>query len=520
MIILCTGYSEYNESKGNDLADYVDQGGKIIMHSPSLGLPLTGRISDYFPFRVSTMAGGNLKSATYNVNTNHSLFEGVTSIVSCTYCVYRITSVSAGTTILATWNSGQFSGMHFVGIKGNVIGVNLFPGDSYTDDFLRFYSNLLEYAGVSLIDGLNSYEYKFNSQDAVLSLNVSIQNGTTYDSYLNDELVETQNYQNGTIAVNISSIFTDFSYSNFSISNYTKYEFTNVTLAFHTLQNKTFTHFVNVTVYDYIPQIFHNIFDIDHEVATSQILHFNVSDDDLDSLKVYQNNTQLYSTDWNSSNPSIDLNEFLDETFNLMQYNFTLSFIDYYANSANQSLIVNLIDTIKPTLTSFTADNYTEYETDGFIQFQAVDPTLHSYTIAINNQTISSGSISSNESIEISNANYTAGEYDVILTLLDRANNSLVATTSFTVNAYVNPTNTTTTETSTTETSTTTENSTTTDISSTSNDTSSPTISDIITSLQPSDGIGGNITIIVGILGALLGLEFIRRQREMSRGSN
>ncbi|MGB1899261.1 MAG: hypothetical protein ACPHNX_03165, partial [Candidatus Kariarchaeum pelagius] len=104
-------------------------------------------------------------------------------------------------------------------------------------------------------------------------------------------------------------------------------------------------------------------------------------------------------------------------------------------------------------------------------------------------------------------------------TLLDRANNSLVATTSFTVNAYVAPTNTTTTETSTTETSTT-ETSTTTDISSTSNDTSSPTISDIITSLQPSDGIGGNITIIVGILGALLGLEFIRRQREMNRVSN
>ncbi|MEL0164738.1 MAG: hypothetical protein VW886_07190, partial [Candidatus Heimdallarchaeota archaeon] len=334
VIILQTSGTEYNnESKGNDLADYVDQGGKIIMHSPVFGsYPLTGRISDYFPFRVSSAAGDNMKSATYNVNTNHSLFEGVTSIVSCTYCVYRITSVSAGTTILATWNSGQFSGMHFVGIKGNVIGVNLFPGYSYTDDFLRFYSNLLEYAGVSLIDGLNSYEYKFNSQDAVLSLNVSIQNGTTYDSYLNDELVETQNYQNGTIAVNISSIFTDFSYSNFSISNYTKYEFTNVTLAFHTLQNKTFTHFVNVTVYDYIPQIFHNIFDIDHEVATSQILHFNVSDDDLDSLKVYQNNTQLYSTDWNSSNPSMDLNEFLDETFNLTQYNFTLSFIDSNSN--------------------------------------------------------------------------------------------------------------------------------------------------------------------------------------------
>ncbi len=75
----------------------------------------------------------------------------------------------------------------------------------------------------------------------------------------------------------------------------------------------------------------------------------------------------------------------------------------------------------KPTLSLFTADNYTEYDTDGFIQFQAVDPTLASYTIAINNITISSGNISSNELIEISNANYSVGEHIVTLSLLDRA---------------------------------------------------------------------------------------------------
>ena len=83
------------------------------------------------------------------------------------------------------------------------------------------------------------------------------------------------------------------------------------------------------------------------------------------------------------------------------------------------------------------------------------------------------------------------------------------------MNAYVTITNTTTTETSTTTTDTST-----TDVSSTTNDTSSSTISDIITSQEPSDGIGGNIIIIVGILGALVGLEFIRRQREMNRVSN
>ena len=375
-------------------------------------------------------------------------------------------------------------------------------------------------AALQSVDGPNQANYQYKSNNASLSLNVTIQNATTYDAYLNNELMDTTNYQNGTVTLNLTSIYTNFSYSNFTIINFTKYEDTNLTILFNSQENTILSHYINVTVFEYIPQISNNIFNVDHEIGETQILGFNVSDDNLDQLKVYQNNTELYSTELDSNNPILDLNSFIDDSFNLTQYNFTLSFIDSNSNTANQSLLVNIIDTKKPTLSIFTADNYTEYETDGFIQFQAVDPTLASYTIAINNITISSGNISSNELIEISNANYSVGEHIVTLSLLDRANNSLVATTSFTVNAYVTPTNTITTETSTTDTSTSTEVSTNTDISSTSNDTSSPTISNIITSLQPSDGIGGNITIIVGILGALLGLEFIRRQREMNRGSN
>jgi len=365
------------------------------------------------------------------------------------------------------------------------------------------------------VEGPNQVNYQYKSNNASLSLNVTIQNATTYDAYLNNELIETINYQNGTVTLNLTSIYSSFSYTNYTIINVTKYEHTNLTILFNSQENTILPHYVNVTVFEYIPQISNNIFNIDHEIGETQVLGFNVSDDNLDQLKVYQNNTELYSTKLDSNNPILDLNSFIDGSFNLTQYNFSLSFIDSNSNTANQSLLVNIIDTKKPTLSLFIADNYTEYDTGGLIQFQAVDPTLASYTIAINNVTISSGSISSNELIEISNANYSVGEHIVTLSLLDRANNSLVATTSFIVNAYVTITNTTTTETSTTTTDTST-----TDVSSTTNDTSSPTISDIITSQEPSNGIGGNITIIMGILGALLGLEFIRRQREMNRVSN
>ncbi len=68
-----------------------------------------------------------------------------------------------------------------------------------------------------------------------------------------------------------------------------------MTLIFRNAQNDTLTKYINVKVIDNIPQIYHDTFDIDHEVGTSQILNFNVSDDNLDSLKVYQNDEQLYS---------------------------------------------------------------------------------------------------------------------------------------------------------------------------------------------------------------------------------
>ena len=358
------------------------------------------------------------------------------------------------------------------------------------------------------VSGPSELDYKYKSINASLSLNVTIENGTIYDAYLNDELIETQNYENGTISVNISSIFTNFSYSNFSISNYTKYEFANLTLAFHTELNITLTHFVNVTVYDYTPQIFHDIFDVDHEVGESQILNFNVSDDNLDSLKVYQNNTHLYSTDLNSSMPTLDLNDFIDGSYKLTQYNFTLSFIDSYVNNVNQSLLVNLLDTTKPVLSLFTADDYMETETDGLIRFKAIDPTLSNYTLMINNVTLSIGSVSSNELIEISNANYSEGEYNVTLLLLDRANNSLSFTTSFTVDAYVAPTNTT----NTTETTETTETSTETSTE-VSTEVSTQTISNAIIPEEPSSDFGSNLLIIIaGIVVGLTGIELFRRQ--------
>ena len=367
-----------------------------------------------------------------------------------------------------------------------------------------------EYAGSKIrVNNLpNNYEYNFGSTNNIV-FNITTENATTYDIFLNDELINSYNYSdNDTISLDLHDIYSEFSYTNFTTLNNTIFQYSNLTLVFRNAQNDSLTNYINVKVIDNIPQIYHDTFDIDHEVGTSQILNFNVSDDNLDSLKVYQNDEQLYSKELNSSSLNLDLNDFMDGSYNLTQYNFTLSFIDTNANNANQSLLVNLLDTTKPVLSLFTADDYMETETNGLIRFKAIDPTLSNYTLMINNVTLSTGSVSSNELIEISNANYSEGEYNVTLLLLDRADNSLSFTTSFTVDAYVAPTN----NTNTTETTETTETSTQTSTE-VSTEVSTQTISNTIIPEEPSSDFGSNLLIIIaGIVVGLTGIELFRRQ--------
>ena len=350
----------------------------------------------------------------------------------------------------------------------------------------------------------NNIEYNFGSINDIV-FNITTENATTYDIFLNEELINSYNYSdNDTISLDLHDIYSQYSYTNFTTIDDTIFQYSNLTLIFRNAQNDTLTKYINVKVIDNIPQIYHDTFDINHEVGTSQILNFNVSDDNLDSLKVYQNDEQLYSKELNSSSLNLDLNDFMDGSYNLTQYNFTLSFIDTNANNANQTLLVNLLDTNIPVLSLFTVDDYMETETNGFIRFKVTDPTLSSYTLFINNATFASGNISSGELMEISNAGFLEGGYDVTLLIIDRANNSLSLTSSFTVDPYVAPTNTT--ETTETSTETSTEVST---------EVSTQTISNAIIPEEPSSDFGSNLLIIIaGIVVGLTGIELFRRQMD------
>lgn len=436
VIISSTHNSPSSAAHGNDLADYVDQGGKLIVHPFSFvsGWALQGRINDYFPFYAN--ANSN-QAAVYTVDNNNPLFKGVTSVG--TSHSMDIQTIPADTEILATYNSGSNDGEPFVGIRGNVIAVNFYP-IGMSGEYGRFYDNLLEYAGYGNIKGVNQYEYKFNSQDAKLSLNITIENGTTYDAYLDENLVDTQNYQNGTIDIDISKLYVDYTYTNYTVKNNTKYQYSNLTLAFHTEQNNTYTHFVNVTVYDNLPVVFGNSsMYLDYEIGTNHPIEFNISDDNPDMYYVYSNNELIFSDMWGNLT-SINANDFVDYSTTLGVNNYTVIFEDKDNNEIEYLLQINVLDSVNPVFTSVSADNYLEGDDFGVITFTVVDVTLDNYAILVNNEEIASSQFGDNNYIEVSNGGYAVGNYTVEIIVEDRALNVAKITTSFSVMLYGNNT--------------------------------------------------------------------------------
>ncbi len=63
------------------------------------------------------------------------------------------------------------------------------------------------------ISGPSVLDYEYKSFNVSLSLNVTLENGTMYDAYLDESLVDTQNYENGTIDIDISKLYLDYSYT-------------------------------------------------------------------------------------------------------------------------------------------------------------------------------------------------------------------------------------------------------------------------------------------------------------------
>ena len=417
---------------GDAAADYLDQGGRFIGTIFSWQTGCGGNQGRYQVDWSPWLLEGHYFDSVYSGNNSqgNSILDGVNYIKSPYTAKPSEVTLYNGSEVLAYWDSGA----PMIAVKDSrSMGLNFLPY-YFEGDMKTLLQNAISYIfNPAGIQGIKQLDYNFRAQNIIMPLNITIENGTTYDAYLNGDLVDTQNYQNGTINIDISKLYSNYTYTNYTVFNNTKYEYSNLTLAFHTEQNNTYTHFVNVTVYDYLPQIIGaTSMNFDYEIGNSLSIKFDVSDDNPDMVYVYSNNVLLYSQNW-TYNLDIDVNNFINSS-NKLGYNYyKVIFEDMDNNQVEYNLQINVLDTVNPIFTSVFADDYIEGDEFGVISFSVDDVTLDRYAVFANDIELANSTFGNTSYIEISNSGLLAGNYEVEIVVYDRANNIAKITTSFVV---------------------------------------------------------------------------------------
>jgi hypothetical protein len=133
------------DALGNLLADYVDQGGGVVLATYVFSQPwrIGGRITTagYSPFTVSDArftTSGLLNLA--NSNTNHPILQGVTATPYFTNSNYTNPTLTAGSTLIAVDTAGNR--IVALNATNRVVGVSVFPGFG---DMGRLFANALNF---------------------------------------------------------------------------------------------------------------------------------------------------------------------------------------------------------------------------------------------------------------------------------------------------------------------------------------------------------------------------------------
>jgi hypothetical protein len=132
-----------NAARGDVLADFADTGKRLVLATFSWasqgGNTLGGRIISDSLSPYATVGESLYSSVTMATNDSSAFFNGVSSVSG--YFHDNVTLV-AGAISRASWSDGQ----SLLATKGNVVGVNLFPDDSFGSvggDYRQLFVNAL-----------------------------------------------------------------------------------------------------------------------------------------------------------------------------------------------------------------------------------------------------------------------------------------------------------------------------------------------------------------------------------------
>lgn len=220
----------------------------------------------------------------------------------------------------------------------------------------------------------------------------------------------------------------------------------NYTVAAYDLGNNfvTDTVIVNVTTDSDIPELSAPA-DFEYsEGYTGNSISWTVNDENPGTYTVYRNGTEIGSGEWSTTPATVIINV---DGLSIGLYNFTIQAEDDFGNIAFDTVLVTVIDTIKPTISSPPDLSYYVGATGNTITWNAEDNNLEAYAIYRNGSLVEDGSLSSDsESISISVDGLDSGTYNYTIVVVDVGENTI----SDTVMVEVLPAADTTTDTETT----------------------------------------------------------------------
>ncbi|MHA2276092.1 MAG: hypothetical protein ACXAC2_10010, partial [Candidatus Kariarchaeaceae archaeon] len=143
-----------------------------------------------------------------------------------------------------------------------------------------------------------------------------------------------------------------------------------------------------------------------------------------DTFVIYQNGSQVDTNLWSSGAPiSYDIDGLVKGA-----YNFTIVVLDASSNSANDTVIVTVIDTTDPAIDNPTNVLYAFGTTGNMINWTATDNYPDTYVIYQNGSQVDTGSWSSGVEISYNIDGHIQGDYNYTIIVTDLSGNSIVNT--------------------------------------------------------------------------------------------
>ena len=186
MVILSTSYNMDDPTGlGNNLADYIDQGGKLCVLNGALstggGWTIAGRITeeDYLPLALNTYSSINTSCNTF---TNHPLTE---NLLSLSTELYSHSGLQGNGISLGTYDSG-YSCLAY-NPNNPIVAINVYPAEGYyTESLMILMENTVDWLTKTtpwLYPDQNNLEIApENTQDITLTFNAEGMDAGKYEA--------------------------------------------------------------------------------------------------------------------------------------------------------------------------------------------------------------------------------------------------------------------------------------------------------------------------------------------------